>query len=169
MARCVAVWWHACWAEPRCFTYLLAQLSPEVRDLLDHILVPKEEERITIPEIEAHPWCASQGFSGLSVLLGMHQRRLVTCSCHCAPAMCCIALRTKMQVGHLSYPPTSERRRKLQLWSARVNSYHRYQKKLPHNYEKAEKELEKDQAKVDQYIAGRSISTVRLLPCSPRS
>ncbi len=32
------------------------QLSPEVRDLLDHILVPKEEERITIPEIEAHPW-----------------------------------------------------------------------------------------------------------------
>lgn len=35
------------------------QLSPEVRDLLDHILVPKEEERITIPEIEAHPWCAN--------------------------------------------------------------------------------------------------------------
>lgn len=35
---------------------LLLQLSPEVRDLLDRILVPKEEERITIPEIEAHPW-----------------------------------------------------------------------------------------------------------------
>ena len=57
--------------EPQCFTSLLAQLSPEVRDLLDHILVPKEEERITIPEIEAHPWCAP--FSGLSVPLGMHQ------------------------------------------------------------------------------------------------
>ena len=38
-------------------TALLLQLSPEVRDLLDRILVPKEEERITIPEIEAHPWC----------------------------------------------------------------------------------------------------------------
>lgn len=30
-----------------------------MKDLLDHILVPKEEERITIPEIEAHPWCAT--------------------------------------------------------------------------------------------------------------
>ena len=28
-----------------------------MRDLLDHILVPREEERITIPEIEAHSWC----------------------------------------------------------------------------------------------------------------
>ena len=57
----------------------------------------------------------------------------------------------------------------MRLWSALVTFYYRYQKKLPHNYEKAEKELEKDQAKVDQYIAGRSISPVRLILFSPRS
>lgn len=38
-------------------SFFALQLSPEVKDLLDRILVPKEEERITIPEIEAHPWC----------------------------------------------------------------------------------------------------------------
>lgn len=38
------------------------QLSPEVKDLLDRILVPKEEDRITIPEIEAHRWCVSTCF-----------------------------------------------------------------------------------------------------------
>lgn len=44
-----------------CFPVL--QLSPEVKDLLDRILVPKEEDRITIPDIEAHRWCVSTCFS----------------------------------------------------------------------------------------------------------
>lgn len=33
-----------------------AQLSSEVLDLLNHILVPSETDRITIPHIEQHPW-----------------------------------------------------------------------------------------------------------------
>jgi len=34
-----------------------AQLTPECMDLLNRILTPKEEDRITIPEIVRHPWC----------------------------------------------------------------------------------------------------------------
>mmetsp|Transcript_12691 Transcript_12691/g.38257 ORF Transcript_12691/g.38257 Transcript_12691/m.38257 type:complete len:418 (+) Transcript_12691:2731-3984(+) len=33
-----------------------AQLSSEVMDLLNHILVPSETERLTVPQIVAHPW-----------------------------------------------------------------------------------------------------------------
>jgi serine/threonine-protein kinase SRK2 len=44
------------WSEVPHIKKAVQKLSAEVKDLLDHILVPKEEERITIPEIEAHPW-----------------------------------------------------------------------------------------------------------------
>ena len=35
---------------------LQAKLSPEVVDLLNHILVPSEADRLTIPQIVEHPW-----------------------------------------------------------------------------------------------------------------
>lgn len=57
---------------------LLLQLSPEVRDLLDRILVPKEEERITIPEIEAHPWYGTLQSSFDVVLRQVTSRSVVT-------------------------------------------------------------------------------------------
>lgn len=78
------------WSEVPHIKKAVQKLSPEVRDLLDRILVPKEEERITIPEIEAHPW---------------------------------------------------------------------YQKSLPSQYANAERALRADQAKVEQYVNSRSIST----------
>lgn len=78
------------WSEVPHIQKTVKKLSPEVRDLLNHILVPSEEERITIPEILNHPW---------------------------------------------------------------------YKMPLPANYAAAEKELLKDQSKVDNYIRSRSIST----------
>lgn len=55
---------HSCivqriaWLENYSAASCAAQLSPEVRDLLDRILVPDEKERITVAQIQAHPWCA---------------------------------------------------------------------------------------------------------------
>mmetsp|Transcript_11498 Transcript_11498/g.34535 ORF Transcript_11498/g.34535 Transcript_11498/m.34535 type:complete len:420 (+) Transcript_11498:87-1346(+) len=44
------------WYEAPKIRKAVRKLSPEVRDLLDKILVPEETERLTIPQIEAHPW-----------------------------------------------------------------------------------------------------------------
>mmetsp|Transcript_11499 Transcript_11499/g.34542 ORF Transcript_11499/g.34542 Transcript_11499/m.34542 type:complete len:421 (+) Transcript_11499:87-1349(+) len=44
------------WSDVPHIKKLCTKLSPEVKDLLDKILVPSETERVTIPEIEAHPW-----------------------------------------------------------------------------------------------------------------
>lgn len=118
---------------------MLLQLSPEVRDLLDRILVPKEEERITIPAIEQHPWCAPC-------------RRAEQCS---SPATC---LDTHARTGRGS-------ERKLCAHGMLLDSLacpsRRYQKPLPAQYANAERALKADQAKVQQYVSGRSISTVR--------
>ena len=137
-----------------------AQLSPEVRDLLDHILVPKEEERITIPDIEAHPWCVPRN-SGASELAASRPVRATL-------AMCCIEHGPAGRMLHM--PQCKCATADAAAVSMGASVCRRYKKKLPHSYEKAEKELEKDQAKVDQYIAGRSISPVRVLfLCLPLS
>lgn len=44
--------WHA-----PCATLAL-QLSPECKDLLNRIFVIDAKKRITIEDIERHPWCA---------------------------------------------------------------------------------------------------------------
>ncbi len=60
-----------------------AQLSPEVRDLLDRILVPDEKERITVPQIQAHPWCAPR-FSSVA----QHTCLLHFCAFHAQTSPC---------------------------------------------------------------------------------
>jgi len=44
------------WSQAPDIKKSVHKLSPEVRDLLDKILVPNEADRITIPNIKAHPW-----------------------------------------------------------------------------------------------------------------
>jgi hypothetical protein len=118
---------------------LLLQLSPEVRDLLDRILVPKEEERITIPEIEQHPWCTPRSHAAQTTSSATCPRQAWS-------------QQVKAQVGDEPPPHAA-----LTCWHAP----HRYQKPLPSQYANAERALKADQSKVEQYVSGRSISTVR--------
>ena len=62
------------------------QLTPECMDLLNRILTPKEEDRITIPEIERHPWCVAcqhRHRANLAVaLVNQDRHALLHCCCN---------------------------------------------------------------------------------------
>lgn len=59
-------------------------------DLLNRILVPNEDERITIPEIEQHPWytkALSADFTAAEAAITLEQQQLDAVQKHCRISM----------------------------------------------------------------------------------
>lgn len=66
------------------------QLSTECMDLLNRILVPNEDERITIPEIEQHPWytkALSADLTAAEAAITLEQEQLDAAQKHCRISM----------------------------------------------------------------------------------
>ena len=81
------------------------QLTPECMDLLNRILTPKEEDRITIPEIERHPWCV--------LMIGRPPDNIRVRLCPCSrdtcliPCLCCCCMSHFLRWACTAHAPTS--------------------------------------------------------------
>ena len=54
------------------------RISPECRDLIQRILVREPEHRLTVQQIQEHPWCARLPTFDI---VGVVERSADTCQC----------------------------------------------------------------------------------------